>query len=638
MSFLQDLKILPRWFIILLDLILVFIASVFAYFLRFNFELSAENHYGLLPSLSVFVILVLVSMMITKSYAGIVRHTSIRDLSVMLYTLFFSFFLLQFFKYLNVVLELVNPTNFLPASVALIGIFFSLVLLVTYRLMVRQVFHHARTVSLRKQYINVVIFGAGEAGLLTYKSLMNDPKTLQNPVAFLDDDSGKDGKLIDGKKILRGIESLEKLKAEKDIEEVIVTVRNLPSKRLVEITDECLRLKLKLKTIPPMNEWIHGSLTTGDIRDVKIEDLLGRDEIVLESQEIIDFLEGKVVLVTGAAGSIGSELCRQISQTKVKKLILFDIAESPLYDLEQDFKLALNFVDKKFVVGDIRDKQNMESLFELERPQVVFHAAAYKHVPLMEEYPHQAIKTNVIGTKNMADLSVAYGIEKFILVSTDKAVNPTNVMGASKRLAEMYIQSLNQKISQEGLSEGTKFITTRFGNVLGSNGSVIPLFRKQLLKGGPLTITHPRINRFFMTIPEACQLVIEAGVMGNGGEIFIFDMGTPVKIVDLARRMIKLSGKEPEIDIKIVFTGLRPGEKLYEELLNEEEKVMPTHHSKIKIAEMMDINFEEIKTGVGHLSDLGRLGDDFEIVVKLKEMVPEFKSNVSKYSVLDKID
>lgn len=638
MSFFNNLKILPRWFIVLLDLMVVFVATVLGYFIRFNFELTIEQQYSLVPSVTVFLLLVAVAMLCTKAYAGIVRHTSTRDLGVMFLTLFLSLGFLQVLKYLNVGFRVMDPSNFLPASVALIGILFSLFLLVSYRLVVKQIFLFAKTLHVKKGYIKVVVFGAGEAGLMTYRSLMNDPKTLRYPVAFLDDDSNKSSKLIDGKKIYFGLDNLENLLKEKGIEEVIVAVRDFPSKRLVELTDECLRLNLKLKTIPPSNEWINGSPSSEDIRDVKIEDLLGRDEIQLESVEVLDFLDGKTVLVTGAAGSIGSELCRQISQTNVQKLILLDIAESPLYDLEQDFKLNTNFVDKKFVVGDIRDRQTLSKLIEKERPDVVFHAAAYKHVPLMEEYPHQAIKTNVIGTKNLADLSVTFGVEKFIMVSTDKAVNPTNVMGATKRLAEMYVQSLNQKLYKDEVERTTKFITTRFGNVLGSNGSVIPLFKKQLMMGGPLTITHPNITRYFMTIPEACLLVIEAGTMGAGGEIFVFDMGRPVKIVDLAKRMIKLAGKEPGEDIEIIFTGLRPGEKLYEELLNEEELVKETHHPKIKIADVMEFEFGDLKNGVGELTVLSQSADDFQLVEKLKELVPEFVSNVSKFSLLDKID
>lgn len=637
MSFFSGLKILPRWFIILLDLLLVFGSTLFAYFIRFNFELDSSQQISALPSISVYLVIVFLCMLATRSYAGIVRHTSFRDLIVMFFMLVMSLFVLQTLKYINLINEIVNTKYFLPASVAVIGLFFSLVTLVGYRLIVRQLFYYAKSSGNRKQNIKVVIYGAGEAGIITYRTLINDMKTLQFPVAFIDDDSSKAGKYIDGKKIYGGLSALEQIKKEKDVEELILAVRNLSARRLTDITDECLRLDLKLKTIPPVNEWIHGSLETGDIREVKIEDLLGREEIVLDAEEVQTFLANKVVLITGAAGSIGSELARQVSGVNVKKLILLDIAESPLYDLEQDFKLQSNFVDKKFVVGDIRDKQYLEYLFESEMPDVVFHAAAYKHVPLMEEYPQQAIKTNVMGTKQLADLSVKFGVEKFIMVSTDKAVNPTNVMGASKRLAEMYVQGLNSSANQKG-HYNTKFITTRFGNVLGSNGSVIPLFKKQLMSGGPLTITHPEITRYFMTIPEACRLVIEAGVMGNGGEIYVFDMGKPIKILDLAKRMIKLSGKEEGKDIKIVYTGLRPGEKLYEELLNEEERVKATHHPKIKIADVRPLAIDQLKSSILQLIGLSFTSNDLDLVEKLKELVPEFISNVSKYSQLDKID
>ncbi len=394
------------------------------------------------------------------------------------------------------------------------------------------------------------------------------------------------------------------------------------------MVDSCLNYNTKVLNVPPVTDWINGELSFKQIKKIQIEELLERDPISLNIDNIKNQLTNKTILVTGAAGSIGSEIVRQIIQFHPKKIILLDQAESPLYDMEMELKDEFDSFSYEIIIGDIRNVERMENVFKTFSPQLVFHAAAYKHVPMMENNPSESILTNVFGTKNCADLAVKYKVEKFVMISTDKAVNPTNVMGASKRIAEIYTQSLGKTVL-------TKFITTRFGNVLGSNGSVIPRFRQQIENGGPVTITHADITRFFMTIPEACQLVLEAGTSGNGGEIFIFDMGESVKILDLAKKMIKLSGLTLDKDIKIIYTGLRPGEKLYEELLANEENTLPTHHQQIMIAKVKEYDFEFINTKIQELIDCFDKQDNKLIVKQMKLLVPEFKSNNSIYEELD---
>ena len=400
-------------------------------------------------------------------------------------------------------------------------------------------------------------------------------------------------------------------------------------------TSLCLEFNYKVFTVPLITNWENQKEISQKIKNIQIEDLLERKPIVLDDRSITKQLKDKTVLITGAAGSIGSEIVRQVLSFHPKVVLMLDQAETPLHQLTLETQaLATNTIIYS-VIADVRSKKAIESVFATYRPQVVYHAPAYKHVPLMEENPAQAIVTNVKGTKNVADLSCKYSVSKFVMVSTDKAVNPSNVMGASKRIAEKYVQSLQWKHKKENSGVVTKFITTRFGNVLGSNGSVVPLFTKQIAAGGPVTITHKDIIRYFMTIPEACQLVLEAGAMGNGGEIYIFDMGKPVKIYDLARKMIKLAGFTPDVDIKIEVVGLRPGEKLYEELLNDSAKTIPTHHDKIMIAQEMEEEFEELHQDIIELITGSDVFDNDAIVSQMKKIVPEFKSLNSTFTVLD---
>ncbi len=636
MNFLSRLKILPRWIIASLDSFILFYCALFGYLVRFNFELELIEEYDAFAGSFTFMVGGLLVMQNTRSYEGIVRHTGFRDGSNIFKTVLINFILFLFLNYFHG--SFLNDRFLLPTSVLIIASLSALFMLIFYRLLVKELFNYLKSGFAEKDKKHGVIFGAGEAGIIAQEAIKRDSKTSMNIVAFLDDDPKKEGKNIDGKRIYYGLADLEKLSKQFHITELIIAVRDLSVQRKNEIIDECLRLKISVSLVPPVDQWINGGLTAGAIREIKIEDLLSREQIVLDNPRIEEDLHGKVVLVTGAAGSIGSELCRQICHYHPKLLILLDIAESPLYDVEQEFKEHHPNCAIKIILGDVRNKKKMKEVFRELKPQVVFHAAAYKHVPMMENYPEEAIHSNVLGTKFLADLAVLSQVEKFVFVSTDKAVNPTNVMGASKRAAEMYVQALNEYLDTHHKKYHTKFITTRFGNVLGSNGSVIPLFKKQIMNGGPITVTHPEITRYFMTIPEACQLVLEAGVMGNGGEIYVFDMGEPVKILDLAKKMIQLSGKKIDQDIKIQFSGLREGEKLYEELLNDFETVKITHHPKIKIAQVQPSSYHRIDGQIEIFQELIGKNNETDLVRHLKVLVPEFISNSSRFEVLDRMN
>jgi len=475
---------------------------------------------------------------------------------------------------------------------------------------------------------SVIVYGADSAGLIT-KGAVDRDATKYSMLAFLDENPNTWGKRLEGITIYSP-DKLNELLEEHDVAHLIISTPDISHDRKNELIDTCLSHNTKILNVPPITHWINGELSFKQIKKVSIEELLERAPIVLDKAQIKSQLQNRVILITGAAGSIGSEIVRQVLPYQPKKLILVDQAESALYDLELELNernsATLPF---KTYIADICNTFRIESIFKEEKPEIVFHAAAYKHVPLMEENPVEAVLVNVKGTKNVADISIKSGVEKFVMVSTDKAVNPTGVMGASKRIAEIYIQALNQQ-------KKTKFITTRFGNVLGSNGSVIPRFRQQIEKGGPVTITHPEITRFFMTIPEACQLVIEAGTMGVGGEIYVFDMGKSVKIIDLAKKMIQLSGLTLGKDIQIAFTGLRPGEKLYEELLHNEENSLPTHHPQILIAKVKQFNYHEVSAYIDELIELEKAQNSMKLVQKMKNIVPEFISNNSIYEQLDR--
>lgn len=636
MNFLSRLKILPRWIIASLDSIILFQCALFGYLVRFNFELELIEQYDAFAGSFTFMVGGLLVMQNTRSYEGIVRHTGFRDASNIFKTVLINFILFLFLNFFHG--NFLNDRFLLPTSVLIIASLSAMFMLIFYRLLVKELFEYLKSGFAEKDLRHAVIFGAGEAGIIAQEAIKRDSKSQMNIVAFLDDDAKKDGKNIDGKRIYRGLSDLEKLVRQFGITELIIAVRDLSVQRKNEIIDECLRLNVSVSMVPPVDQWINGGLTAGAIREIKIEDLLSREQILLDNPRIEEDITGKVILVTGAAGSIGSELCRQICHYHPKLIVMLDMAESPLYDIDQEFREHYPSCPIKIILGDVRNKKKMKEVFKEFKPEVVFHAAAYKHVPMMENYPEEAIHSNVMGTKILADLAVLAQVDKFVFVSTDKAVNPTNVMGASKRAAEMYVQALNQYLDTNHKKYHTKFITTRFGNVLGSNGSVIPLFKKQILNGGPVSVTHPEITRYFMTIPEACQLVLEAAVMGEGGEIYVFDMGEPVKILDLAKKMIQLSGKKVDVDIKIQFTGLREGEKLFEELLNDFETVKITHHPKIKIAQVLPSSYHKIDGQIDFFLELIGKNNETDLVRHLKSLVPEYISNSSRFEVLDRMN
>jgi len=618
----------PRWLIFLLDITLCLFALGVAYLVRFDFVnidgIILEKEWEVLkPALPIYIVVRALSFFFGKTYAGIIRHTGTQDAKRIFLTITLGS--LVFMCLVPLRHHFYDGFFFLPLPIIFVEYLVSVFLLITMRIGVKLIYveqHKSRGATQ-----NVIIYGAGKMGLITKHTLEKDSNTLYNVIGFIDDDQKKKGKLLERTPI-QSIEALGKWKEKKEVDNVIISVKKLNPVNKRKIIDKCLELNIEVSSVPPIDRWMNGEFTANQIRRVKIEDLLGRKEIKLNKKNINLQIKDKVILITGGAGSIGSEMARQILKYSPKRLILLDQAESPIYELDMELSSKFKECNWEIVIADVSNHTRMKNVFDSFKPQVVFHAAAYKHVPLMEKNPAEAIKVNIQGTKTLADLANESGVSEFVMVSTDKAVNPTNVMGASKRIAEIYIQSLNKESK-------TKFITTRFGNVLGSNGSVIPLFRKQIEQGGPLTVTHEEVTRFFMTIPEACQLVLEAGSMGKGGEIFVFDMGESVKIIDLAKKMIQLSGLELNTDIEIKITGLRPGEKLYEELLNNEENTAPTHHDKILIGKVREYNLTDVQENVEKLINSYSSQNNDTLVKQMKEIVPEFKSNNSVFSKLD---
>jgi len=617
-------KYASKWLVLLFDISIIVATFFMAYLIRYNFIIEFDFS-TLLMQIPYVIVVATISLIAVGTYKGVVRFTGFKDIvniiigaNILATILICCTFASRKFMSEDSLFDI-------SGSIIYIHLLLNILFLIGAKLFIKSLYNH---ITQDFQSIsNVLIFGAGNSGMLTYDAIQNDTKNGVEVVGFVDDDERKIGKKINLLKVYNINSIDEDFIKKNDVEDVIISIQNIDPTRLLQITSNLFSLGLKVKIVPPVQSWIDGDLSVGQIKEVKIEDLLGRDPINIKNPDLEEQYDNKVILITGAAGSIGSEICRKVSLYNYKKLILVDNAESALYDIQQEFRQqGLENIDA--VVADVRNRTRIDQIFNQYKPKIVFHAAAYKHVPLMENNPFEAVSVNIGGTKNVADISVKHSVDKFVLISTDKAVNPTNVMGATKRIAELYVTCLKGK-------GHTKFITTRFGNVLGSNGSVIPLFKKQIEKGGPLTVTHKDITRYFMTIPEACQLVLEAAAMGNGGEIFVFDMGEPIKIFNLATNMIILSGLRYPEDIDIKITGLRPGEKIYEELLADGENTKKTYHDKIMIAKSRHVDIITVESQINKLTKINSLTQPLEIVSSIKFLIPEYISNNSTFEVLD---
>lgn len=628
-TLIKRLTILPRWVIVIIDLVVIVLSTVLGFLLRFNFEWNEA--FKFYPGYAIILTAAsgLFAIIVTKSYAGIVRYTGVDDGMRIMYAALLS---LAVGTMVNLIFFYNQGRNLVPFSVLLITFLASFLFLFYYRLLVKIIFKHYKGEVATKS--NVAIFGAASLGIITRNILETDTSSKYKVVAFFEDDVTKRGKVINGIKIYDAQDIAENI-TKLNLTEVIIAIKDLSPERKSEIAEVCLNKKVKLRIVPPADKWVKGEFTLKQLKSVNIEDLLGRESIKMNEDSLFAELTNKRICITGAAGSIGSELVRQVVNYHPKSVILIDQAESPLHEIEMEIKGLFPEMKLMVFVADITHEPRIRKILADFRPQIVLHAAAYKHVPMMESNPSEAVVNNILGTKLLADLSAEFHVERFVMISTDKAVNPSNVMGCSKRIAEIYVQSLQVHLNNK-YKNSTHFVTTRFGNVLGSNGSVIPTFKKQIENGGPVTVTHPEITRFFMTIPEACRLVLEAGIMGRGGEIFIFDMGKPVRIYDMAKRMIQLSGFEPGKDIDIVFTGLREGEKLFEELLNDKENTIPTHHEKILKARVNEYDYSYINSMISLFQDLVHDKNELKMVALMKEIVPEFISTYSRYEVLDR--
>lgn len=620
-------KVLPIWTILLIDVAIIVGSCLFAYALLYGFRLLLHHLSQVTVPIFWTAAVNLLSFTLFRTYSNVLRFSSFVDIMRIFVSLSVSYGLLILFSVLTG--DWGNRV-FAPVSVLIISYITSFALLSGSRVMVKTFFEALNFDS--RHSSNVFIYGAREAGVNIAKALRVNLRNRYRLRGFIADEPELVGKVMMGVRVYPNDATLMDMIDDRGVNTVIVSPVKMELLDRTGLADRLLARGIHLLTAPPLSEWNAHTLEHAQLKEIQIEDLLQREPICIDIQKVASHLEGKRVMITGAAGSIGSEIMRQVAGFNPYKLILVDQAETPLHDIRLELQDRWRDIDAVTIIADISNASRMESIFKEYRPQYIFHAAAYKHVPMMEDNVSESIQVNVYGTRTVADLAVKYGAEKFVMISTDKAVNPTNVMGCSKRICEIYVQSLAKYLQRKG-QPCTQFITTRFGNVLGSNGSVIPRFREQIRRGGPVTVTHPDIIRYFMTIPEACRLVLEAGSMGNGGEIFIFDMGKPVRIVDLAKRMISLSGRT---DVKIEFTGLRHGEKLYEELLNVKELTKPTYHEKIMIATVREYDYEEVKERIQHLIDVSYTYDQMKIVAAMKDIVPEFISKNSCFEVLDK--
>lgn len=625
-----NLNYLPRWIVVLIDALILIIANAITFLLLTQLH---TNFHTTLSSLERNVLIVFVNIcffIYYKTYAGIIRHSSSIDAMKLLLSTSSAFVVLVGINYGSFLLW--HKKIFLMPGLIL-SFLISFAFLFFFRVIVKFVYESLQLSFLSKDAIPTIIYGADPHAIAVANAIQSENPSRFKIVAFMDKSTATNSKSILGLPILGTTKNTAVVLRAYKIQAFIIAERTLSKEEKLTLVEDCLVNNIKVYTLPEVTNYENQKEISKQIKSFEINDLLERKPIVLDNQKVAAELCGKVVVITGAAGSIGSEIVRQVILFNPKKILLIDQAETPLCDISLEIIALKKDTEVLNIIADIRNKTVLDRIFKTHLPDVVFHAAAYKHVPLMEENPWQAIQTNILGTKNLADLALHYQVKKFVMVSTDKAVNPSNVMGASKRIAEKYVQSLHYK-NCNAVAPQTKFITTRFGNVLGSNGSVVPLFKKQIKAGGPITITHPDIIRYFMTIPEACQLVLEAGGMGNGGEIYIFDMGKPVKIIDLAKKMIQLAGYEPDNEIKIKIVGLRPGEKLYEELLNDCSKTLPTHHKKIMISQEQEEDYESVLASINDLVRMEK--QDVEMVQAMKHIVTEYKSLNSVFEHLDK--
>jgi FlaA1/EpsC-like NDP-sugar epimerase len=623
-------KVVPRWMIMILDLFIVTWSFSSSYFIVHRFEFVSILRGFFFSYTSLYIAIAALVMYVMRIHTGLIRYSNMRDMLRIFGSAFISSVIYLVIAHIWII-PILKTDAFELNLVLLVNFSVSSTLLILLRAAAKSLYYYVINYS-STQKTNVMVYGSDNNAVLVKQALENSAKTNFSVTGFIDDNSNKINKEIGGL-VVYSFSKLSQLKKKQKIDKLIIVNNHLDEAEKKIALEQCLALGIQVLTVPPADQWIYGKLNLNQLQDLKIEDLLQRKPIKIDTTSISKDIYGKRVLVTGAAGSIGSEIVRQVLRYNPALVILCDQAESPLHEMQLEVEEKFPDIATKIFIGDVRSRQRMYKLFNDFYPEVVYHAAAYKHVPMMEENPSVAVRANVLGTKHIADLAIEFGSKKFVMVSTDKAVNPSNVMGATKRIAEIYIQSLQNGPTN---TSGTAFITTRFGNVLGSNGSVIPRFHAQIQKGGPLTVTHPEITRYFMTIPEAVQLVLEAGTMGLGGEIFIFDMGEPVKITDLARKMIKLAGLQPDKDIKVVFTGLRPGEKLYEELLNDGEDNLPTHNEKISIAKVITYPYDEVTNNINELLALNKESSEIAVVNKMKEIVPEFISKNSAFEKLDK--
>lgn len=629
----RNLSYLPRWIIVMIDFSVLIVTFFFTLLIFRGTGLKYINTTHDVFFISCFFGINIFFFWLFRTYSGIIRHSSYIDAVKLLFS---QMAVLVVFLVFNFAYELLYDERVFLTTALFINVVLSFCGLFLYRVVVKQTFEMYLSEKSATKLIRTIIYGTDANAISVANALKFETPTRFKIVGFVDRNNQNASKRMLDLPILVQKKKLPSLMRSVGAEAVIMADKSLGKEEQLVIVDQCLEFNYRVYTVPLITDWENQKEISQKVKNIQIEDLLERKPIVLDNKSISKQLKDKTILISGAAGSIGSEIVRQVLTFNPKRVIILDQAETPLHHLSLELEKIHSKSKIHNVIADVRNKEAMNKVFKYYKPQVVYHAAAYKHVPLMEENPSQAILTNVEGTKILADLSCEHNVIKFVMVSTDKAVNPSNVMGASKRIAEKYVQSLQIKNLKENNLTATKFITTRFGNVLGSNGSVVPLFTKQIAYGGPVTITHPDIIRYFMTIPEACQLVLEAGAMGNGGEIYIFDMGKPVKILDLAKKMIKLAGFVPDRDIKIEIVGLRPGEKLYEELLNDTAKTIPTYHEKIMIAEEIQDEFENLHTEVNELIGIANFFDNDDIVAKMKVIVPEFISMNSTFEVLDK--